>query len=45
MSKGVKNIKNHLTILKDLSIDSTTYLNLKILLEYLFELETKHFVS
>lgn len=40
----LKNIKEHLNIFKDLTIDSTRYLNIKSLLEYLFELDNSDFV-
>jgi hypothetical protein len=43
--ENLKIIKNNLIILKNLSIDSTIYLNLKILLEYLFYIDSKHFVE
>lgn len=40
----IKLIQEHLIIFKDLTIDSTTYLNIKTLLEYLFELDNECFV-
>ena len=40
----LKNIKEHLNIFKDLTIDSSIYLNIKSLLEYLFELDNSVFV-
>jgi len=40
----LKTIKEHLVIFKNLTIDSTTYLNIKTLLEYLFELDDSNFI-